>query len=520
MAVNRRRNPFTGVEMPAPIAGESHTVPSYSPYWVWLREIPESGSVTVHDAGTTTDITDTGASGCTFVDEDNANLNYSGNAHLLTGRSGAGIFGRARSLVHFDLSGIPAGTVVSALLRLRLEDTTGYGQYPNQRPIGVHEITESWDDDTVTWNNQPAHNPVAHAVTYTTSTNWYEWDVTALVQGWQADPTTDHGLMLKDGDEASATDVRRWFVSSSGATYLPTLRVLTSAGTYTVVAATVTPGSGECALAEDVGCLGFHESAAGATVEVSYSGTGSPVRAEDVSGLLSLVGTGSDGTLDVASGTTTLPAGVYSYSSLRVASGATLTSSGVGPLIIGVIGDALIEGTINLDGKGYAGGATAAIGLPGRGFAGTGGQGGMAGGGGGGGSSTEGTDGTGGSGGERYFSAGSAPWPYLPPSPGGGGGGGGYSGMSAGGAGGAGGGALLLQVLGTLQVTSGATMTACGAAGANGSGGYSGGGGGGGTFWLRGSVLEVDATPVVTGGAGGTSGGGAGADGFSVVEGL
>ena len=509
MPTNRRRNPFSGVEMPVPIAGEAHVVPSYSPHWVWLREIPlEGGGVTVHEAGTVQDVTDTGSSGSTWVDGEDPTANHAGEAIVVTGRAPDGTHQPARTLQQFSLAGI-SGDVVSAILRMYLEDTSALpGTYPSERPIGVHEVTEAWDDDTATWANQPAHDPVAQAVAYVTQSNWYEWDATALVQGWMADPSSNHGLLLKDADEASVINTRRNWTSSSAGSNVPTLRITTASGTYEVVAAEVVPGPGEVALAYDVGALQFHESAAGASVEVSYQGTGSPVRAEDVNGLSQLIGTGSDGTLEVTSGTTSLAPGVYSYTSMTVASGAKLTLSARGTLVIGVTGDAVIEGTIDLDGLGYRGGASGMlIGRQGGGYGGLGGGGAAGGdGGGGGGASTVGSDGTGAAGGTSYPSAGGVLWPWLPPTPGGGGGG------STSGAGGDGGGALLLQVIGTLRATSGATLTAQGEAGGTG-----GGGGAGGTIWLRAGTLEVDATPDVSGGAG-SSGGGNGADGFSVVE--
>ena len=99
--------------------------------------------------------------------------------------------------------------------------------------------------------------------------------------------------------------------------------------------------------------------------------------------------------------------------------------------------------------------------------------------------------------------------------------------------GGNGGGALLLQVLGVLRVTSGASITARGTDGGGdanfGPEGWhhylGGGGGGGGTIWLRAGALEVDATPDASGGAGGmtdgtTKTGGDGAPGYVIVEGI
>ena len=292
MPTNRRRNPFTGVEMPVPIAGEAHVVPSYSPHWVWLREIPlEGGGVTVHEAGTVQDVTDTGSSGSTWIDAETPSTNHAGGAIVVTGRSPYGTHEPARTLQQFSLAGI-SGDVVSAILRMYLEDTSALpGTYPSERPIGVHEVTEAWDDDTATWANQPAHDPVAQAVAYVTQSNWYEWDVTALVQGWMADPSSNHGLLLKDGDEASVINTRRNWTSSSAGSNVPTLRITTASRTYAVVAAEVVPVLARWLWPTTWG-RSSSTSRRRASVEVSYQGTGSPVRAEDVNGLSQLIGTG------------------------------------------------------------------------------------------------------------------------------------------------------------------------------------------------------------------------------------
>lgn len=73
-------------------------------------------------------------------------------------------------------------------------------------------------------------------------------------------------------------------------------------------------------------------------------------------GQLFSLGNGSDGALNVSSGTTTID-GLKQYTSVDVASGATLTcNANNGVLVILVQGEVTIAGALNLNGKGLAGG--------------------------------------------------------------------------------------------------------------------------------------------------------------------
>ena len=284
MPVNRRINPFTLEEQPAAISGESHTIPASAPYWVWLDELPQDGeAVTVWDSANNTDIQPDGTAGAdAYIYEDTPTTNQGGATILVTGREGGPAYGRYRSLVQFDLSSLPAGDVTQATLRLYME--AGGGGYPTGNPVGVHEVTSFWAEGTVTYGTQPSHQPVAEDVIMATTAGWYEWDVTTLVAAWKAGTKTNLGCMLKHADEVSATDTaRNWTSSDSGtAANRPMLRVSVSGTSYEVVARTVTPGVGQVAVSYPFGALGFHSSAAGATVSVDYKGTGSPVRVEDL----------------------------------------------------------------------------------------------------------------------------------------------------------------------------------------------------------------------------------------------
>ena len=270
-------------------------------------------------------------------------------------------------------------------------------------------------------------------------------------------------------------------------------------------------------------------------------------------------GTGADGDLAVTSGTTNISLDtVYNYSSVSISAAATLSSAANGsPMFIKCAGDCTIDGTINLDGKGYSGGAGGAsantAGAAGTGFAdiithGTAGGGGGAsvnggGGGGAGGASMTTSGGAGGAGGGvTPGSAGAASVRYskavqptlwtlrnlglIGVGTGGGGGGAGTgAGGEAGGAGGAGGGGLVIEVGGNLSIGAAGVITADGVAGGNGAS-YSGGGGGGGggsvIVRVRGTITNAGTVTVTGGSAGsaGASGGtaGAGGAGFYIIE--
>lgn len=529
MPINWRRDPFTGEDL-AVSRTDRHTVPANSPYYVKLREVPKAGSLVVRGAGSQAD--QIGLEDA-YVYEGNPTTNYGSSGILVTGRDGvAPNFYRHRSLAKFDLSAY-TGPVDSAKLRIYNQTISSAG-FPNANAIGAHLVQSAWSASSVTWDTAPAHDPVAAATATLYGEGWYELDITPLVNQWLAGTAPNHGVLLKHTNEISDTDSARNLSSLEAPDGNdPSLRLVMPGADYQEVAVSAPPAPGEFACAYDTAWLNFHSSAAGETVEVTMEGTGSPVDADDAGDLVKLIGNGEDGSLLVLTGTTTLDPGIYSYAALRVAPGAVLACSGGGPLIIGVTGDASLEGTVELDGRGFGGGAGGGTGgwdgQQGRGGAqgGAGGRGtntpsATGGGGGGGGHQAAGSDGAagstgapGGPGGEPSTSRDGLLWRWQPPSPGGGGGGGGGRTAASGGAGGAGGGSLLLQVRGHLRIPTGAVLRARGVAG----GSPDGGGGSGGAFWLRATSREIAVTPEVTGGAGNGSGG-AGAAGWWVEEGL
>lgn len=114
---------------------------------------------------------------------------------------------RDRSLLRFDLSGVPAGaTVTAAVLTLTATDT--YGGNPSAESMNIYRLTQSWTEGGVTWNRYDGVSPWASgggdydATVWATSTanpasgQQIAWDMTTLAQAWAGNTYANLGLIL------------------------------------------------------------------------------------------------------------------------------------------------------------------------------------------------------------------------------------------------------------------------------------------------------------------------------------
>ena len=110
-----------------------------------------------------------------------------------------------RSYQQYDLSSIPAGaTIVSADYNVNL-----YAWCTNSSmDMAAYRLTESFDEATIRWSNQPATDlTVAYgsrlAGTPATSPPGYNaWDITDLVQFWMDNPSDNFGFVLRAVNES------------------------------------------------------------------------------------------------------------------------------------------------------------------------------------------------------------------------------------------------------------------------------------------------------------------------------
>ena len=102
-------------------------------------------------------------------------------------------------LLKFDISDIPIGSiVVNSSLSLY------YFKYisndPAGRPLTIYRLLDNWNEDTVTWNNQPSSLGFATDVEDVPSSTgtWMSWDVTDDVEDFVDDPYFNYGWKIMD----------------------------------------------------------------------------------------------------------------------------------------------------------------------------------------------------------------------------------------------------------------------------------------------------------------------------------
>jgi len=149
---------------------------------------------------------DAGITSCVANGYDTTNMGYSSefNIEAWTYQGNPGI---TRSLVQFDLSGVPANAIIqSAYLTLynNPNSVNGLGNGQHSQLSGsdaawVQRITSPWLENTVTWVNQPTSttlNEVALPADTNPHQN-YVADVKQLVLDMINNPTTSFGFMLE-----------------------------------------------------------------------------------------------------------------------------------------------------------------------------------------------------------------------------------------------------------------------------------------------------------------------------------
>ncbi len=146
--------------------------------------------------------------------------NYGNNSTFFNaGRSIAIV----RAYIEFDLSSVPENArITDTDLMLYHGDTSGTTNFS----VGAYKVTESWLENTITWNNQPTSSSnVEYSNNITAgNTEWESWDIDALVQSWLDGTFTNNGVVLKATDESSLDTIAVFRPSDySNASYRPKL---------------------------------------------------------------------------------------------------------------------------------------------------------------------------------------------------------------------------------------------------------------------------------------------------------
>ncbi|MGH9192454.1 MAG: right-handed parallel beta-helix repeat-containing protein [Acidimicrobiales bacterium] len=126
-----------------------------------------------------------------WIDQGSPTSNKGDDSNLkVMSKSGANL----RALVRFNQpADIPEGCVVeSATLRLYA------GSFRTGRTLQALRVNSAWNENAVTWGNQPA--TAGTAATTTSGSGYRQWNVTAQVQA-MFDAGVNHGFLLRDATE-------------------------------------------------------------------------------------------------------------------------------------------------------------------------------------------------------------------------------------------------------------------------------------------------------------------------------
>ena len=129
----------------------------------------------------------------------NPSTNYGDLLYSVIGNTVSAI---GRMYIKFKPLTIPANArVVDANLKLYQYLTAGSDNFT----IGLYNVTDDWDESTITWNLQPTSSTDAEITNNITAgaITWRSWDIDTLVQDWLDGTITNYGVVLKDTDESS-----------------------------------------------------------------------------------------------------------------------------------------------------------------------------------------------------------------------------------------------------------------------------------------------------------------------------
>ncbi len=159
------------------------------------------------------------------IDQVDINRGTSPDFHAMTWTWDADGLGQGtlRSLLQFDISALPAGANIQAAKLTLFADNyqsagiNGHSNLTHSNASTFRRILTDWDENTVTWNNQPTTSSTdfTSLPQSSSSTQNYVLDVTSDLRDMAANPSKNHGWMLKLNAEAPYAGL--FFASSDAA---------------------------------------------------------------------------------------------------------------------------------------------------------------------------------------------------------------------------------------------------------------------------------------------------------------
>jgi hypothetical protein len=116
-----------------------------------------------------------------------------------------GLFNTSRALLAFDFSAIPTGTMIKkatlSLFWIKYMNLTGQ---TGDNAFSILKISEPWNEQTVTWNNQPDTSSlykISVSKSMTENHSYTDIDITPMVQDMISNPSGNYGFMFKLDEE-------------------------------------------------------------------------------------------------------------------------------------------------------------------------------------------------------------------------------------------------------------------------------------------------------------------------------
>ena len=156
-----------------------------------------------------------------FVSNKYKDKNYYLDDYLYTGNTPR--YGICRTYIKFKLPESVMGCSISdAYIRLKMQS----GITPNAY---LYRVTQSWSSSGVKWENRPNYTTDKSSRFYLNTNNWYKSTVTAIVQDWVNEVYPNYGVVVKEGNEGSASGGTEFYSSDAPAPNRPELHIIYSA---------------------------------------------------------------------------------------------------------------------------------------------------------------------------------------------------------------------------------------------------------------------------------------------------
>ena len=153
-------------------------------------------------------VTGSGVTYDTYVDLEYPNSNYYLSENLWTG--GSVNSNVVRTYIKFDMpNGVSGSQVTSAYINIRKKDY----ETPT---ITASIVTEDWSSSTATWYAKPSYtNLVKSPEAIDIGGDWYQLDVTDIVESWLSGVFSNYGFILKATNETIASNLTKFYSSDA-----------------------------------------------------------------------------------------------------------------------------------------------------------------------------------------------------------------------------------------------------------------------------------------------------------------